>query len=113
MIWIKIENLLSYVEGKRVNIGMHQALTGFWQDGVGDEILLKNSIMSITKYHFWKVRNSIKYDNKSIDLLGSSRILKSLLLNHSEVLLSIHSQNDTVRRYLLKINEAIEEHNYL
>ena len=113
MIWKKIENLLSYVEGKRVTIGMHQALTGFWQDGVGDEILLKNSIMSITKYHFWKVRNSIKYDDKSIDLLGSSRILKSLLINHIEVLSSIYSQNDTVKAYLLKLKEALEEHNYL
>ena len=113
IIWVKIEALLSYVEEERVTIGMHQALTGFWQDGVEDKILLKNTVVSIVKYHLWKVRNSIKYDNKSIDLVGSCRILISLLINHIEILLKIYSQNDIVKRYLLKLKQGIVEQNLL
>ena len=112
-IWKKIEVLMSYVNQKRVTIEMQQALTGFWQEGIGDETLLNNMVISITRYHLWKVRNSIKYDNKSIDLIGSSRILKSSLINHVDTLIYVYSHNIIVQQYLRSLKRGIVENNLL
>ena len=66
-IWKRVENLISYVEQNRLTISSQHALTGFWQEEARDELLLKNVVISITRYHLWKIRNSIKYDAKLID----------------------------------------------
>ena len=89
------------------------ALTGFWQDEVNNETLLKNMVISITRFHIWKVRNSIKLDDKVIDLSGSCKILKATFINHIEILLSLHKENEPLKLYLTILKQGIHEHNLL
>ena len=108
-IWKRVENLISYVEQNRLTISSQHALTGFWREEARDELLLKNVVISITRYHLWKIRNSIKYDAKLIDFVGSSRILKLSLMSHCGVLLSMYSNNNALKQYLDRLIHAMEE----
>ena len=112
-LWKKIGRLLSYVEDRIINITLQHALTGFWQDEVNNETLLKNMVISITRFHIWKVRNSIKLDDKVIDLSGSCKILKATFINHIEILLSLHKENEPLKLYLTNLKQGIHEHNLL
>ena len=112
-IWLKIEQILSHVWHIRVTITSRHALSGFWENGVGDEVLLKNMIMEITRYHIWKVRNSIQFDAKQIDLSGSSKILKYSLLNHISILLSVHKDNGQLCEHLRDLKTCIVENEFL
>ena len=112
-IWLKVERILSHIQGKRVTITSQQALSGFWENGVDDEVLLGNMIMGVTRYHLWKVRNSIQFDEKQIDLSGSSKILKTSLLNHIGILLSVNKDNGQICRYLRDLKHCIGENEFL
>ena len=112
-IWKNVEQVISYAENSIITItGLH-ALTGFWEDGASERILLRSTIVGITRYHLWKIRCSIKFDNKLIDLNGSRNILRTTLINHIKILLSLHKENETVCAYLRKLKQGIDERNLL
>ena len=112
-IWLKVEHILSHIEQRRVTITSRHALSGYWDNGVNDKVLLGNMIMGITRYHLWKVRNSIQFDGKQIDLSGSSKILRASLLNHIGTLLSVHKENVQICGYLCGLKQNIVENEFL
>ena len=112
-LWKKVEGALSYTEEKQVTITSQHAMTGFWKDGTSDLILLKNMVIGITRFHIWKVRNSIKLDGKSIDINGSCNILRTTLINHIGVLLSLYKENEPLGKYLNRFKQGIIEHGFI
>ena len=71
-----------------ISITKIEAISGTWKDGVTNENLMLNMVFGIIRFHIWKIRNRIKYDNEQISSSQSIRILKWELLNHLELLSS-------------------------
>ena len=112
-IWLKVERILSHIEQRSITITSRHALSGFWDNEVNEEVLLANMIMGITRYHLWKVRNSIQFDNKQIDLSGSSKMLRASLLNHVGILFSVHKEDVQICGYLCVLKQCIVENEFL
>ena len=86
-IWNVVENFLKNTfEDNSIILSKSEVLTGFWSDIISHKLLLINVIISITKFHIWKMRNKTRYDFELIRLDKSMRILKWSILNHITML---------------------------
>ena len=83
-----------------VGIGNIEAISGLWNSGVSNEILIINTIIGIVRFHIWKIRNRIKYGQEVIPSIKSLIILKCELLQHLEMLKSSKKCNPEVRSLL-------------
>ena len=83
-----------------VGIGNIEAISGLWNSGVSNEILIINTIIGIVRFHIWKIRNRIKYGQEVIPSIKSLIILKCELLQHLGMLKSSKKCNPEVRSLL-------------
>ena len=85
-LWRKISEILNTLLSDGFHINKMNSVLGVWQDANNDYDLktLKfvNAILSITRFHIWKVRCSIKYGKENISLLRSISQLKYSLSSH-------------------------------
>ena len=69
-----------------ISIGNIEAISGLWNSGVSNEIFIVNTILSIARFHIWKMRNRIKFGKEEITPIKSLLILKWDLLQHLQLL---------------------------
>ena len=86
-IWHFISKVLKDI-WPQVCIGNIEAISGLWNGGVTNEILIINMILGIVRFHIWKIRNRIKFGHEEMTSLKSCTILKWELLQHLEMLKS-------------------------
>ena len=108
-VWRSIQTLLVEFKGTDIRINRINATTGFWRTEVNDELLIVNTICSITRFHLWKIRCKVKYGNEVFDYLKSTRLLKSSLRNHIENVLSSTSSNNQVLQMMRNLDKLIQE----
>ena len=108
-IWRSIQTLLSKFKGTNIRINRINATTGFWRTEVNDELLIVNTICSITRFHLWKIRCKVKFGNEMFDYLKSTRLLKSSLHNHIKTLLSSTSSNNQILQMMRNLDKLIQE----
>ena len=85
-LWIKVNEILNLLFSNGFHVSKINSVLGIWQDGNHDFDLKTlefiNVIFSITRFHIWKVRCSIRYGNEQITLLQSMKQLKYSLSSH-------------------------------
>ena len=88
-IWNNVEEIIKKWLGFSYTMGKIQSLAGVWEtksNTISAEVLIINVLASISRYHLWKVRSSIRYGNESISFTGSARMLKWSLVQHMKLL---------------------------
>ena len=101
-IWNFITKIINGI-WPSVLFSKQEAISGFWKNGISNEILILNMITSIVRFHLWKTRNRIKYGNEEISTFQSITILKWELTHHLELLKS----NKKCEPMILKLFENI------
>ena len=94
-VWDIINQIILSFLGQPVQL--YQVFLGaFTDEGTTSmRTYMVNVILSITRYHLWKVRNSIKYDNDTINFITSKHRLKWDIIQHLKILDSVSEQNKT------------------
>ena len=90
-IWRNIEDIIFQWRRERSQLGVKESIAGLWDlhtDKISDNILLINTLLSITRYHIWKIRCSVKYGDEDTNYTKSTRILKHSLVQHMTLLMS-------------------------
>ena len=77
-----------------------EAISGSWRNGSSNKNLILNMIFGIIRFHIWKIRNRIKFDNEEISTSQSITILKFELLRHLELLSSNKNRDKDLRPIL-------------
>ena len=68
-VWALIEKVFRDIfEDNSITVSKPAVLTGFFDDSTSDKLLIMNVIISITRFHLWKIRNRIRYDFESISI---------------------------------------------
>ena len=101
-IWNFIKKIINGI-WPSVLFSKQEAISGFWENGISNEILILNMITSIVRFHIWKTRNRIKYGNEEISTFQSITTLKWELTHHLELLKS----NKKCEPMILKLFENI------
>ena len=108
-IWTRVQHLLRNVFGDKISITSLEATTGYWQTEINNDTLIMNLINSITRFHLWKVRNRVKYENERIQFSGNIRVLKYSLLQHISLLKSSESSNKPIIDIVYKLEREIRD----
>lgn len=88
-IWNLIESIIYSVFGTSYVIDLTAITLGFWgRNGTHNmsDTTIVNVLMSIARYHIWKVRNCIKYGNENISVFQSIKRVKIDLDVHLKTL---------------------------
>ena len=108
-IWHGIQILLNKFSNRNIVVDNIIATTGFWQDGISNDILLINVICSIVRFHLWKVRCKIRHGEEDIDFNRSIRLLMISLHNHMDNLLSSKSNDRTFQVMVQDLKELFKD----
>ena len=103
IIWELLERIIQMVFGRFYKIDLVATIFGFWS--VNDtqspsDIEIINVLMGICRYHIWKIRNCIKYENEKISITQSVSRLKIELNLHLQTLLFSHSTCQIIKEKL-------------
>ena len=115
-IWPLIEKVLRETfDDNAISVCKPVVLTGFFDDSTSDKLFMINVVMSITRFHLWKIRNKIRYDFESIPIYKNITILKWSLLNHITLLKKSHNKlidlfNETESNIAGIFNRAMQDH---
>ena len=111
-IWLIIKEILSLTLKENFHVDILKSLIGIRQDATHnyDNTTLKliNVVLSITRFHIWKVRCSIKYGNEQVPLQKSKIQLKYSLSSH--LFLLKRSSDTTIKKLSDAISLVIERH---
>ena len=80
-IWHLTESLAKCII-PNFTLDKENAITGFRPAGIDKKALLVNVVLSITRFHIWKIRNRIKYNKEEVSYGKSYLILKWNLKQH-------------------------------
>ena len=104
-IWLVIKDILSISLEENIQVDIQKSFIGIRQDATHNydnkTLKLINVILSITRFHIWKVRCSIKYGKEQVPLQKSKRQLKYSLSSH--LFLLKRSSDTTIK----KLSDAI------
>ena len=89
--WLFVQEVLRATFDENIMVDKTVALSGFREDEVSDEVLFKNMITGITRFHIWKIRNSIKKDGETFTYLKRIHILKAQISQHLDLLMGSKS----------------------
>ena len=104
-IWRAVENILrNTFNDNSISISKPEVLTGMWKNTVSPKLLLMNVVISISKFHIWKIRNKLRYDFELTDKDKSIKILKWSLFNH----ISLLKKNESSKSSLFDILNTME-----
>ena len=85
-IWHRVSEILNISLSDGFHVNKMISILGIWQDANNDydQKTLKfiNTILSITRFHIWKVRCSIKYGQEQISMIRNMSQLKYSLSTH-------------------------------
>ena len=109
-IWSIVDNILSSSLEEQFQLNMIKSLLGVRQDALNnyDHKILKfiNMILSITRFHIWKVRCSVKYGNEQMSLQKSKGQLKYSLSSH--LFLLKRSSDPTIKNLSFSTASMVE-----
>ena len=91
-IWVLTEQLISLIKSD-FEVNKENAITGYRPSEVNKNVFLINVILSITRFHLWKIRNRIRYNKEELDFKQSYEILKWRWKNHLSLLKSSESND--------------------
>ena len=92
-IWHGVQVLINNFSNKNIVVDNIIATSGLWQEGISNEVLLLNSLLSIVRFHLWCIRCKIRHGGENIDFNQSIRLLKTSIHNHMDNLLSSQSND--------------------
>ena len=105
-VWQKIESIIKEIAiftGKEFVFTRFNMMVGYLKEGFEYDIV--NMVLSISRWIIWKRRCINRYDKRYIELQELEKWIKSEIVEHIEVLLTIRS---TKHKELLKeIKESI------
>ena len=84
-IWQSTETLVRIIFPD-FTIDKETAVTGFRPHAIDIKVLIANVILSIARFHIWKIRNRIKYNKEKISCESSILILKWRWTQHISLL---------------------------
>ena len=93
-LWNILEEVIMNSFNFVINIQFKEVISGYWNPNnfhSTSETNLINVLLSICRYHIWKIRNCIKYGNETVSFVQSVKRLKFDLINHANLLLSSSS----------------------
>ena len=109
-LWNKVGEILDSLFSDGFHVSRVNSILGIWQDGNNEydrkTLEFINVILSITRFHIWKVRCSIKYGREQISFLQSMRQLKYSLLSH--LFLLSRSSDKTIHKLCHSTSSIIE-----
>ena len=91
------------------------SLSGIWQTNIVKDkhiLLIINVILSITRFHIWKIRCCIKYDDKNIELIENVNKLKWSLIDHTKLLISNKKIDRDIMMMLESLRQIINDHRF-
>ena len=109
ILWEVIQKVIQDYLGRPIALDKTLALTGLWQSGVTQDILITNMILGITRHHIWKIRCKIWYGGEKISTNLNLRILKSSLLNHVQLLISSKTTQADLINNIIMLKTEIEK----
>ena len=85
-------------------------MLGFWNiDNTQNhnDALLVNALLSIGRYHIWKIRNCIKYGEENISPFQSTKRLKADLESHLQILVLSKDTSYEIKEKVSSIMDVI------
>ena len=109
--WKLMENIVQAAFGHIIHITLKEVISGYWnldQFHSPSEVSMINVILSICRYHIWKIRNSIKYGSEQMNYTRRLRLLKYDLKSHLQILLTSGNTSDEIKVCVNSILNKVE-----
>ena len=115
IIFNNIEQIINTWAGIHIHMNNIYSLSGIWQTNIVKDkhiLLIINVILSITRFHIWKIRCCIKYDDKNIELIENVNKLKWSLIDHTKLLISNKKIDRDIMMMLESLRQIINDHRF-
>ena len=109
LIWKTIEDIIKEVINQSFKIDIRTIMLGFVDTSYPqNDVLIINMLLSICRYHVWKMRNNIKYGNEDdIGFVKCKNILKYDLLSHLKLIIHSSQMDIGVNEKLKAVSTAV------
>ena len=112
-LWNLIAAICSDWLGEPFAITKNLSLSGEWQNTPTENSIILNVIISITRFHIWKIRNLIKYGEEKVSPISNIKRLKWSLGQHFFLLVNDPKTPKSIFELATKIKYIIDGQNVL
>ena len=109
LIWKTIEDIIKEVINQSFKIDIKTMMLGFADASYPqNDVLIINMLLSICRYHVWKMRNNIKYGNEDdIGFVKCKNILNYDLQSHLKLIIHSSQRDIEVNEKLKAVSTAV------
>ena len=108
-IWKLLQCALKRSFGNIVRVTRTEIIAGLFKNHESNQTQIINMCISVTRFHIWKTRNSIKKDDEVITFKNCAMFLKYKILDHANILLKSTMTSEGIKALLPKLIDDITD----